>query len=237
MVEVFGGRAREPTGPRRAPRTYPGPVQLQLRRAGPREDVEIASVAQLGAKEGGIESRVPFGPACVPETGLAEEGRAGAKLVARNARGAKSEITPREETDSTGKEDETEERNVGPKGRRPSTARFEDELEEPESGSHVKSEAGERNVAERRHGHPCGQQSVDEADGHRPQGAEAPRFGVHRRRRCRFRGAGFSDHRQQRSDAQSVSRPATLKEGALRTPLLNPQFSFYWQHEVLQPEL
>ncbi|EZA60215.1 hypothetical protein X777_13303 [Ooceraea biroi] len=212
MVEVFGARVREPTGPRRAPRTYPGPVQLQVRRVGPREDVEIASVAQLGgdSKDRGIESRIPFGLTCAPETDT-EEGRRSSKLAARNARGAKSEKLPSEEVDPT-EQDEAEQQDVSPKAG-PLAARFEDKSE-PESGSHIKSEAGERNVAERRHGHPCGQQSVDEADGHRPQGAEASRLGDHRRRRCHFRGAGFSDHRQQRSDAQSVSTLA-LKESHL----------------------
>jgi len=211
MVEVLGGRAREPTGPRRAPRTYPGPVQLQVRRVGPREDVEIASVAQLGgnSEDRGNESRVPFGLACAPETNPEEGLRGDPKLVAWNARGAKSEKLLSEKVDPTGQQDEREEQDVSPKDGS-LAARFEDK--EPESGSYIKSEAGERNVAERRHGHPCGQQSVDEADGHRPQGAEASRIGVHRRR-CRFRGAGFSDHRQQRSDAQSVSILA-LKESS-----------------------
>ncbi|XP_076287216.1 uncharacterized protein LOC143212367 [Lasioglossum baleicum] len=76
------------------------------------------------------------------------------------------------------------------------------ELLEPKKGSRETSETGERNVAERRHGRPCGQQPVDEVDGHRPQGEEAPRLGI---RRCRFRGSGICDHWQQRSDAQSVS--------------------------------
>jgi len=210
MVEVLGGRAREPTGPRRAPRTYPGPVQLQVRRVGPREDVEIASVAQLGkdSEDRGNESRVPFGSACALETDPEESLRGDPKLAARNTRGAKSEKLLSEKVDPTGQQDEREEQDASPKDG-PLVARFEDKSE-PESGSYIKSEAGERNVAERRHGHPCGQQSVDEADGHRPQGAEASRIGVHRRR-CHFRAAGFSDHRQQRSDAQSVSTLA-LKE-------------------------
>lgn len=196
MVEVLGGRAREPTGPRRAPRTYPGPVQLQVRRVGPRENVEITSVAQL--REDSKDREI-----CVPETS-SEEGQVRPRtLIARRSQGAKSEKLPSERIDPTG-QDETEKENASP-SRRPFAARFEHKSE-PELGSHVRSEAGERNVAERWHGHPCGQQPMDEVDGHRPQGAEASRLRVHRCRcRCRFRGAGFSDHRQQRSDAQSVS--------------------------------
>lgn len=193
MVEVLEGRAREPTGPRRAPRTYPGPVQLQVRRVGPRENIKIIFVVQLweDSKEHGI---------CVLETSP-EKGQVRLKLIAPYAQGAKSEKLPSEEIDPTG-QDETEKEDVSP-GKRPFAARFEYKSE-PGSGSCVRSEAGERNVAERRHGHPCGQQPVDEVDGHRPQGTEASRLGVHRRR-CRFWSAGFSDHRQQRSDAQSVS--------------------------------
>lgn len=193
MVEVLGGRAREPTGPRRAPRTYPGPVQLQVRRAGPRENVEVTSVAQL--REDSKDREI-----CVPETS-SEEGQIRPRtLIARHVQSAKSEKLPSERIDPTG-QDETEKEDASP-SRRPFAARFEHKSE-PGLGSRIRSEAGERNVAERRHGHPCGQQPMDEADGHRPQGTEASRFGVHRRR-CRFRGAGFSD-RQQRSDAQSVS--------------------------------
>lgn len=215
MVEVLGGRAREPTGPRRAPRTYPGPVQLQLHRAGPREDVEVPSVAQLGRvlKDRGSEPRVPFRPAryvVLESSPLEEDSRRRVfELAARNGRSAKSEQLPSEEADPTG-QDETkeekeaeEEEDAGPRGR-PFAAGFDNKSEPVPTGSYVRSEAGERNVAERRHGHPCGQQPVDEAHGHRPQGTPTSRIGVHRRR-CRFRGAGFSDHRQQRSDAQSVS--------------------------------
>lgn len=208
MVEVLGGRAREPTGPtRRAPRTYPGPVELQVRRVGPREDVDVASkVAQLEAdtQDRATESRVPFRTlACVLATQRPEKSQGRPKfVVARVARSAKkSEEHPSEEIDPTG-QDEAE-KDVSPSQERPLAARFENKSE-PGSGSRVRSETGERNVAERRHGHPCGQQPVDEADGHRPQGTEASRLGVHRRR-CHFRGAGFSDHRQQRSNAQSVS--------------------------------
>lgn len=197
MVEVLGGRAREPTGPRRAPRTYPGPVQLQVRRVGPREDVKVTPAVarhREDSKDRGVLS--------VSEASSGE-GQARVELIARHAQGAKSEELPSEKIDPTGRQDETEEEDVGPSGR-PFAARFE-HRSEPGPGSRVRREAGERNVAERRHGHPCGQQPMDEADGHRPQGAEAPRLGVHRRRCRRFWGAGFSDHRQQRSDAQSVS--------------------------------
>lgn len=207
MVEVLGGRAREPTGPtRRAPRTYPGPVELQVRRVGPREDIKVASgVVQLEAdsQDRGTESRVPLRTlACVLATQRPEKSQGRPKLVARVARSAKkSEELPSEEIDPT-VQDEAE-KDISPSQERPLAASFENKSE-PGSGSRVRSEAGERNVAERRHGHPCGQQSVDEADGHRPKGTEASRLGVHRRR-CRFRGTGFSDHRQQRSNAQSVS--------------------------------
>lgn len=212
MVEVLGGRAREPTGPRRAPRTYPGPVQLQLRCAGPREDVEVPSVAQLRRvpKDRGTEPRVPFGPARHALETSPGEDRGQVEVVARNGRSAKSEQLPSEETAPTGQdeakeaqeEEERKEEDICPTGG-PLAARFQDKSE-PVSGSCIRSEAGERNVAERRHGHPCGEQPVDEAHGHRPQGTPTSRVGVHRRR-CRFRGAGFSDHRQQRPDAQSVS--------------------------------
>lgn len=199
MVEVLGGRAREPTGPtRRAPRTYPGPVELQVRRVGPREDIKVASgVVQLEAdsQDRGTESRVPHRTLA---TQRPEKSQGRPKLVARSAK--KSEDLPSEEIDPT-VQDEAE-KDVSPSQERPFAASFENKSE-PGSGSRVRSEAGERNVAERRHGHPCGQQPVDEVDGHRSQGTEASRL-VHRRR-CRFRGAGFSDHRQQRSNAQSVS--------------------------------
>lgn len=189
MVEVLGGRAREPTGPRRAPRTYPGPVQLQVRRVGPREDIKVTPVTPLweDLKDCGI---------CVSRS--SEEGQ----IRPRRAQGVKNEGLPSEKIDPTG-QDEAEKEDVGP-SEQPFAARFEYKSE-PGSGSRVRSEAGERNVAKRWHGHPCGQQPMDEVDGHRPQGAEASRLGV-RCRRCRFWGsAGFSNHRQQRSDAQSVS--------------------------------
>lgn len=190
MVEVLGGRAREPTGPRRAPRTYPGPVQLQVRRVGPRENLKVTSVILLwgDSKDCGI---------CVSKS--SEAGQIRPEFSARNAQGARNEKLPSEKIDPTGQE-ETEKEDVSGQ---PFAARFEHKSE-PGSGSRVRSEAGERNVAERRHGHPCGQQPMDEVDGHRPQGTEASRLGVHCRR-CRFWGAGFSNHRQQRSDAQSVS--------------------------------
>ncbi|KMQ98441.1 dna repair protein [Lasius niger] len=215
MVEVLRGRAREPTGPtRRAPRTYPGPVELQVRRVGPREDVEVASGVnrpqlEADSKNRGTESRVPFRTlVCVLVTQRPKRSQGRPKLVARVARSAKkSEELPSEGVDPTG-QDKTE-KDVSPSRERQLAARFEDKSE-PKSGSHVRSEAGERNVAERRHGHPCGQQPMDEADGHCPQGTEASRLGVHRRR-CHFRGAGFSDHRQQRSNAQSVSFYLILK--------------------------
>ncbi|TGZ42177.1 Uncharacterized protein DBV15_05623 [Temnothorax longispinosus] len=193
MVEVLGGRAREPTGPRRAPRTYPGPVQLQVRRVGPRVDVKVTPApVQLLRADSKADRGISVPEARGPELD-----------VARHAQSAKTEIPPSEGIDPTGREDETEKEDVGPSGR-PFAAGFEHKSEPGVSGSRVRSEAGERNVAERRHGHPCGQQPMDEADGHRhPQGAEASRIG--RRRRCRVWSAGFSDHRQQRSDAQSVS--------------------------------
>lgn len=192
MVEVLG--AREPTGPRRAPRTYPGPVQLQVRRVGPRENIiKVTSVAPLWEelKDCGI---------CVSKG--SEEGQIRPKLIARHAQGAKNEVLPSKKIDSTGQDETKEEEDVSP-SEQLFVARFEYKSE-PGSGSRVRSEAGERNVAKRWHGHPCGQQPMDEINGHRPQGAEASRLGVHCRR-CRFWGAGFSDHRQQRSDAQSVS--------------------------------
>ncbi|XP_014486184.1 PREDICTED: uncharacterized protein LOC106750378 isoform X1 [Dinoponera quadriceps] len=185
MVEVLG--CREPTGPRRAPRTYP----VQLRRAGPRR-LEVPEDP---------ESRVPpVGPVARHETSAEEEGGGGRRQAVEFVVRPKDEVLPL--ADPTGQDETKEKEEVSP-GRPQLAARFEDKSE-PEPGSRIRSEAGERNVAERRHGHPCGQQPVDEADGHRPQGAPASRLGVHCRR-CRFRGAGFGDHRQQRPDAQSVS--------------------------------
>lgn len=208
MVEVLGGRAREPTGPtRRAPRTYPGPAELQVRCVGPRGDVEVAlrvNRPQLEAdsKARGTESRVPIRTlACILATQHPKRSQGRSKLiVARNA--TKSEELPSEGVNPTGRQKRAE-KDVSPSRERQLAARFEDKSE-PKLGSSIRSEAGERNVAERRHGHPCGQQPMDEADGHCPQGTETSRLGVHRRR-CHFRGAGFSDHRQQRSNAQSVS--------------------------------
>lgn len=195
MVEVLGGRAREPTGPHRAPRTYPGLVQLQVRRVSPRKDIKVISVAQKDSKSRGI---------CIFETS-SEKSQVRSKLIARYVQGAKNEKLPSEKIDPTG-QDETEKEDVSPSGR-PFAARSISRLKyksEPDPGSCVRSEAGERNVAERRHGHPCGQQPMDEVNGHRPQRTETSRLRIYRRR-CRFWGAGFSDHRQQRSDAQSVS--------------------------------
>ncbi|XP_011065816.1 PREDICTED: uncharacterized protein LOC105152949 [Acromyrmex echinatior] len=187
MVEVLGGRAREPTGPHRAPRTYPGLVQLQVRRVGPRKNIKVTSVTQKDSKSRGI---------CVETS--SEKGQVRPKLIARYVQGAKNEKLPSEKIDPTG-QDETEKEDVSPSGR-PFAARFKYKSE-PDPGSCIRSEAGERNVAERWHGHPCGQQPMDEVNGHRPQRTETSRLGVHRRR-CRFWSAGFSDHRQQRSDAQ-----------------------------------
>ena len=62
------------------------------------------------------------------------------------------------------------------------------------------SEAGERNVAKRGHGHPCGQQPMDEVDGHRTQGTKTSRL----RRRC-DRRYGYRSSGEQRSGTQSVS--------------------------------
>jgi len=194
MVEVLGGRAREPTGPRRAPRTYPGPVQLQVHRVGPRENVKIISEVQIweDSKDRGI---------CVFETSSEKnQVRPRYAVVALYVQGTKSEKLPSEKIDPTGQNETEKEEDVSP-SKRPFAARFEYKSE-PDPGSCIKSEAGERNVAERRHGHPCGQQPVDEVNGHRPQGTETSRF---HRRCCCFWSAGFSDHRQQRSDAQSVS--------------------------------
>lgn len=259
MVEVLGGRAREPTGPRRAPRTlHQGPVQPQLRRAGPREDVEaVAAAAASVTRLGGVpkvrsarEPRVPLGPVRAVRVGTSgpEEDRGSrAAVVAapRNGPCARSEEEEEEEED----EEECRSEDADPTGRneakgeveevaegeeeeeevdvsRPYAARFENKSE-PGSGSRVRSEAGERDVAERRYGDPCGQQPVDEADGHRPQGTAAPRLGVHRRRRRHFRAAGFGDHRQQRPDAQSVSITtrrdrSALVARALGSPLPSP---------------
>lgn len=94
---------------------------------------------------------------------------------------------------------------------------------EPKKGSYVLSEAGERNVAERRHWRPRGEQSVDEVDGHCPQGKETSRieFG------CRRwgRSSGFSYHRKQRSYPQSVSSFLFFSKSTISIPYLINRFN------------
>lgn len=64
------------------------------------------------------------------------------------------------------------------------------------------SEAGERHVAEWRHGGPRRQQPLDETYGDCPQGKETPRL----RRWWHLRWTGVCDHRKQRSEPQPVSK-------------------------------
>ncbi|KAK2576085.1 hypothetical protein KPH14_007420 [Odynerus spinipes] len=91
---------------------------------------------------------------------------------------------------------------------------------EPRKGSHVRTEAGERNVAERRHWRPCGEQSVDEVDGHRPQGKETSRFGLSCRR-C-IRGPGIGYHWKQRSNPQSYGHRSSSLSSQCRSRALLP---------------
>lgn len=66
--------------------------------------------------------------------------------------------------------------------------------------SFLTCEAGERDVAERGHGHPCGQQPMDETYGHCAQGTTASRL-----RRWNYQRPGDDCRCEQRKSPHSVS--------------------------------
>lgn len=70
---------------------------------------------------------------------------------------------------------------------------------EPQRGSLSSRKAGERNVAERGHGCPCGEQPLDEVDGNSAQGKETSRY-----RRC-FWCSRVYNRWSSRTGPQSVS--------------------------------
>ncbi|KAG7211542.1 hypothetical protein KM043_010801 [Ampulex compressa] len=217
MVEVLEGRAREPTGPCRAPRTHPGPgsraevallatgrgqealqdseddedvaLDAPQARAGSRVDRELGLERAAGPRDTDLVVRADH-----PKVRLADR-RGLARFEADSGGPLEREAAPRVAGSGFGARQG--------EGAVP-LVRLEQRLE-PGKGSQARTETGERNVAERRHGRPCGQQSMDEVDGHRSQGTKASRLELRRRRR--FWGSGISDHRQQRPDAQPVSNP------------------------------
>lgn len=288
MVEVLEGRAREPTGPIKAPRTYPGPgspgnsllqvldvetnpqLRPRLRPSYLASDALLRSLALLQTR-GQISPRSRFSSSVVVEgsDNLVDNlglDRPGIEIAAREAAnrfgGEGQKERRRRRRREVGRRDGSSARSgfdgeeggsdidsgSGGEGgasgeawkiRRSDRwwaecgsgrgdnravrgedkewwwvkvvqqrrgvaeeARPEDRAE-PGKGSLGGSETGERNVAKRRHGRPCGQQSMDEINGHCPQGEKASRFGLCRCRR--FRCSGLCDHGQQRPDPQSVS--------------------------------
>ncbi|OAD60018.1 hypothetical protein WN48_06180 [Eufriesea mexicana] len=260
MVEVLERRAREPTGPIKAPRTYPGPgspanrvlarlhsqPRLRLRHSYvlfgddllisrlrvPLTDFYPPRLQADAGEPAGISANLSIEDTArvdqfdserlqevVVVRGVASE--ASRKHVARadlERGGGEREEARQEASEAIGESDRprTEEEcdedrvtrvedkwcwgKVVPLKRGVLTARLEDRSE-PRKGSSGRSETGERNVAKRRHGRPCGQQSMDEINGHCPQGEKASRFGLCRCRR--FRCSGRCDYRQQRPGAQS----------------------------------
>lgn len=260
MVEVLERRAREPTGPIKAPRTYPGPgspanrvlarVHSQPRQRlrlsyvlfhhdflisrlfalltdcySPRQQAKAGEAAQLASNLLPVEDigRADlFGLQRRLEIEVEARGAASAVVGGGYEHAERSNfergggVSDRlriekrccEQNKVTRGEDKWWWEKVVPQKRAVVSAGLEDRAE-PRKGSLGRSETGERNVAKRRHGRPCGQQSMDEINGHCPQGEEASRFGLCRCRR--FRCSGLCDYWQQRPDAQSVSHTtATL---------------------------
>lgn len=204
MVEVLERRAREPTGPIEAPPAN----RLLLRPSSllPGDDLLISGRLLTDL---------------YPDTGrvLAELASEASETIRKHVAHADFEHgggQRRDASQATGQSDQPCEDQlttrrvedkwcwgkVVPLKRGVLTGRLEDRSE-PGKGSFGRSETGERNVAKRRHGRPCGQQSMDEINGHCPQGEKASRFGLCRCRR--FRCSSRCDHRQQRPGAQSVS--------------------------------
>ncbi|KZC04688.1 PREDICTED: uncharacterized protein LOC107191443 [Dufourea novaeangliae] len=260
MVEVLERRAREPTGPIKAPRTYAGPgtpvdrcrqVELWLRVSRvlleddllawrllasidrccsypPRKVADggqnfsalgqprVEDITRVGAAFGRLEIE----DAASRENRKKKNGERVVVVVVdtdRDQIGNETEET-REESEKVkkvNKQEEHEEQKEQKEQNKPRdkwdkvvhgggvlSSRLEGRLE-PRKGSCERSETGERNVAKRRHGRPCGQQSMDEINGHCSQGEETSRLEF---RRCRrFRCSGLCDYWQQRSDPQSVS--------------------------------
>ncbi|CAL7933577.1 unnamed protein product [Xylocopa violacea] len=267
MVEVLERRAREPTGPIKAPRTYPGqpgsPVNRVLARLQPRQRLRLSAVsrdddlltwrlpalltdsyspwlpADVGEPRAGSSRQQPPSKRPIGEAARAADPflarRLEIEVVARGTTGGGyrghgqdvdgdivgvgsdferggGERDEASESDRLRIEECVVDKNTSGEDkwwwekvvllvkRGVVPGRLEDRLE-PRKGSLTRSETGERNVAKRRHGRPCGQQSMDEINGHCPQGEEASRFGLCRCRR--FRCSGFCDYRQQRAGAQS----------------------------------
>ena len=75
---------------------------------------------------------------------------------------------------------------------------------EPQRGSLSRSEGGERNVAKRGHGRPCGEQPLDETYGNCAQGKETSRL------RRDFRCSRLWTSRHCRTGPQSVSLFSSL---------------------------
>lgn len=140
------------------------------------------------------------------ESGKGRERQPANQEETEGEEGGEQEGEQEEETEEEKKEEPEARRKAKEKEQykwiRVVPGRLEDLLE-PRKGSCERSETGERNVAKRRHGRPCGQQSVDEINGHCPQGEETSRLGISRSRR--FWSTGIRDHWQQRPDPQSVS--------------------------------
>ena len=256
MVEVLERRAREPTGPIEAPRTYPGPgspanrvlaaSRLQSRPSHQRParlchfhvfcvltgDGQALISKRLHADRAEAEGRQPSTD--VKLLGSSESRRplgidvsargTNASAVAGNEHAERWNFARNRGGGESARVEkvcrccccccccccEENKENKVTRGRDKwcwrevvSARKLEERRAEPRKGSLARSETGERNVAKRRHGRPCGQQSMDEIDGHCPQGEKASRFGLCRCRR--FRCSGLCDHRQQRPDAQSVS--------------------------------
>lgn len=278
MVEVLEGRAREPTGPIKAPRTYPGPGRpgnillqrvLDAENTDPRlrpshlaSDALLRPLALLQTTSGQVSSptRSRFSSSVVEGSDNLGLDGPGIEIAADQFGGEGQERgrrRRREEGGSDGSSSGFDDVGRGSdidsgsggeggasgeawkirgsdrwwagcgsgRGDNNKVVRWEDrewwwvkvvqqrrgvaeearpeDRAEPGKGSLGGSETGERNVAKRRHGRPCGQQSMDEINGHCPQGEKASRFGLCRCRR--FRCSGLCDHGQQRPDPQSVS--------------------------------
>lgn len=247
MVEVLERRAREPTGPIKAPRTYPGPASSLRLHSRPRQRLRLSPVplddhdlvvSRLLAlldrysQRKLVHESQDYSIVDLPQPTIGDIENILDRLeievpvrVARSERNRKHGGNERRverfdlayvakvcQVDREGIEEERiEKKSEEVKWCREETvvqeggvlsARLKVQLE-PRKGSLQRNETGERNVAKRRHGRPCGQQSMDEINGHCPQGEKASRLELCRRR---FRCSGICDYWQQRPDAQSVSR-------------------------------
>nr|XP_012153185.1 PREDICTED: uncharacterized protein LOC105664196 [Megachile rotundata] len=231
MVEVFERRAREPTGPIKAPRTYPGPAssfdrvtrlhsrprqRLRLFRVPLKDDLLVSELLSLLDRYSPRKSSRDYSILDLLD-------RLEIELLVRTdrKRAAVRRLEDRSDLAHVGRacqpdrerveQEEIEKKTEEVKWCREETvvrergvlsAKLKVRLE-PRKGSVQRNETGERNVAKRRHGRPCGQQSMDEINGHCPQGEKASRLGLCRCRR--FRCSGLCDYWQQRPDAQSFT--------------------------------